>query len=216
MSTTIKTRLKEIANHFGLSIRSMEEKCGLSRGNISNMAENGTLGADKLAKIFDTFEDINPIWLIAGKGNMLNTTANKTLYANIPNSIPTRPRIPFPAQAGALTELTQAANFADTERLPVIPTFPDYDFTIPVSGDSMMPEYFPGDELACAKLGSINEVRWGRAHLLDTSRGVVIKEIYDGGDRILCHSVNPNHQDYTIDKSDVYSIYAIVGSTRTT
>lgn len=211
MDTTIKARLKAIANNFGLSIRSMEEKCGLTRGNISNMAESGTLGADKLAKIFDAFEEIDPLWLITGHGNMLKTPQVTTHYS----SVPTRPRIPFTAQAGALTEMTQTANFDDVEQIPVIATFPDYDFTIPVDGDSMSPEYLPGDELACAKLSSNDEIKWGRAYLLDTARGVVVKQIFDGGDRILCHSVNPDHKDYVIDKSDIYSIYAIVGYTRT-
>jgi len=66
-----------VAEHLGLSMRAFEEACGLNRGNISNMLPNGNIGSDKLSKIFDTYPHINPIWLITGKGDMLqedNTT----------------------------------------------------------------------------------------------------------------------------------------------
>ena len=44
----------------------------------------------------------------------------------------TRPRIPFTAAAGALSIATDSAGDADCERLPVIATFPAYDFTIKI------------------------------------------------------------------------------------
>ena len=45
---TIKDRLISIAKFQDLSIRAFEEKCGLGRGNISNMGPNSAIGSDKL------------------------------------------------------------------------------------------------------------------------------------------------------------------------
>lgn len=67
MTDTIKDRLKQLAKAKGLSMRSFEEKCGLGRGNISNMSPGGSIGSDKLSKIIDTFPMVDVRWLITGQ-----------------------------------------------------------------------------------------------------------------------------------------------------
>lgn len=64
--TTIKERLISIAEFEGLSIRAFEERCGLGRGNISNMGPNSAIGSDKLTKILATFPDIDLNWILTG------------------------------------------------------------------------------------------------------------------------------------------------------
>ena len=70
----IKTRLTQIAESKGYSVRAFEEACKLKRGNISNILSGGAIGSDKLARIFDAFPDINPTWLISGSGEMFNAS----------------------------------------------------------------------------------------------------------------------------------------------
>lgn len=67
----IKERIIMSANYYNLSVRKFEEKCHLNRGVLGNMSEKSNVGSDKLASIFDNCEEINPEWLITGKGNML-------------------------------------------------------------------------------------------------------------------------------------------------
>lgn len=74
----IKTRLSQIAEIKGLSMRSFEEFCHLKRGNISNILPGGSIGSDKLAKIFDAVPDVNPLWLINGIGEMFTTSPVQT------------------------------------------------------------------------------------------------------------------------------------------
>ncbi len=64
--TTIKERLYSIAEFEGLSVRAFEERCGLGRGNISNMAPGGAIGSDKLTKILDAFPDVDINWILTG------------------------------------------------------------------------------------------------------------------------------------------------------
>ena len=67
--STIKERLYKIAEFEGLSVRAFEERCGLGRGNISNMSPNGAIGSDKLSKILDTFPYVDINWILTGKEN---------------------------------------------------------------------------------------------------------------------------------------------------
>lgn len=76
MADTIKDRLKQIAQAKSLSIRAFEETCGLGRGNISNMNQEGSIGSDKLSKILDTFPSIDMRWLLTGRGEMLSSEAS--------------------------------------------------------------------------------------------------------------------------------------------
>ena len=64
---TIKERLIQIAKLHGLSVRAFEEKCGLGRGNISNMGNASSIGSDKLSKILDTFPAIDIYWILTGE-----------------------------------------------------------------------------------------------------------------------------------------------------
>lgn len=64
--TSIKERLISIAENEGLSVRAFEERCGLGRGNISNMGPNSAIGSDKLTKILDTFPNIDLNWILTG------------------------------------------------------------------------------------------------------------------------------------------------------
>lgn len=65
--TTIKERLYKIAEFEDLSVRAFEEKCGLGRGNISNMSPNGAIGSDKLSKILDAFPHVDLNWILTGR-----------------------------------------------------------------------------------------------------------------------------------------------------
>ena len=64
--STIKERLIKMAEFEGLSIRAFEERCGLGRGNISNMGPNSAIGSDKLTKIVDAFPETDINWILTG------------------------------------------------------------------------------------------------------------------------------------------------------
>lgn len=65
----LKTRFLQLAEYYGISIRKLEDKFELSRGNVSNI--KGAIGSDKLSKIHDSCPEVNLIWLITGSGNMI-------------------------------------------------------------------------------------------------------------------------------------------------
>lgn len=179
-----------------------------------SLKNKGAIGTDKLENILRTYPELSPAWLLTGRGEMLLQPDNPN--DETPQTSETRPRIPFTAAAGALSIVTGAADEGDCERFPVIHTFPDYDFTIIIEGDSMAPDYLSGDELACAFLNSPADIQWGKPYILDTADGVVFKRIYDGGDSIMCTSINPAGPSFIVNKQELLHIASVVGYVRHT
>jgi len=67
----LKVRISESARYFSISIREFEKRCDINRGTLGNMRPDQTLNSDVLSKIVETFPQINIIWLITGKGQMI-------------------------------------------------------------------------------------------------------------------------------------------------
>lgn len=224
----IKARLQKLAEYYGFSIRKFEEYCGLNRGNISNIADQGAIGSDKLSKIIDKNPNISFEWLLTGKGEMLKPTGlvdsqvaeePQTQYMASKSNKPivdieTRPRIPLNAMAGALSFALEGGTINDCEQLPVIRAFPRYDFTILINGESMEPQLHSGDELACLNVKTSAYIQWGRIHVLDTDQGIVVKRVFDNGGSLICRSDNNMFPEYIVPKESVYNIALVVGMLR--
>lgn len=229
----IKQKILLYLNKKGISEYSFYKDSGITRGILQ---QNNGISEDNMARFLAYAPDVNPTWLLTGEGEMLKTNRipTATPTADIPVSYrknkdfdsivqeersrymrDTRPRIPFDAEAGSLSLATQSANESDCVRLPVIPAFPDYDFTILVKGDSMLPDIKSGDELACRFIRQSSYLKWGEVYVLDTNDGVVVKSIYEGeDDTIICHSFNPRFKDFPVDKQDILRVAQVIGLLR--
>lgn len=213
MSNGIKERTIQFVKHKGLKMKEFEELCKLSSGYVTSMRKG--YGQEKLNNVLTVFPELNREWLLYGEGSMLNEDLSCTSsLKKKEEKSDTRPRIPYDAAAGTLTETIEGLTEYQCEEVPVISAFPHYDFTIRVVGRSMEPEYFAGDEVACLKVNEKRFLQWGRVHVLDTTQGVVIKRIYDDGDCITCRSYNPEFPDFSIPKEDIRSYNLVVGSLR--
>lgn len=129
--------------------------------------------------------------------------------------VQTRPRIPVTAAAGYLSGIAEGISVDDCELVPVIPGVPDYACTIAVHGDSMMPKYESGDELAITPVRDRRSILWGHTYVLDTRDGTILKRLYDhDADTVRCVSYNPEYPDSYVDKSSIISIWRIVALLR--
>ena len=194
---TIKEKLIAYIEAKNLSVREFERRAGLSNGYIKSLRQSPTI--DKMQSIIRAFPDFDTSMLVPEK---TSTPAE------------TRPRIPYDAAAGTITESMEGVTAYQCEQIPVIPIFPRYDFTIRIYGDSMEPEYHSGDEVACLNINTTHFIQWGRVHVLDTMQGIVIKRIYEDGDNIRCRSYNKDYPDFLVPKEEIRSFNLVVGSLR--
>lgn len=194
---------------------------GISPQGLNTWISRNTFDAEL---IYTKCEGISAQWLLSGKG-IMRADANRFIplidaderkeYSIKPNkSTDLKPRIPFSAAAGALSIIADSVSFDMCEKFPTVTTFPRYDFTMIIHGDSMEPDFKSGDEVACQIIDDPRRIQWGRAHILDTMDGAVLKCIYDNEDDVICHSINPKYSDYSIPKVDILKVALVVGTLR--
>lgn len=204
---------------------------GVKKATLSNWRNRNSIDFPLL---FSVCEHINIDWLLTGEGEMLKTNRisrhnsveqmpiaeHKNSEIPAVNQIPElqnvamRPRIPLDAAAGSLSIALSSVSENECELMPIIPTLPEYSFTILARGDSMTPDILSGDELACRFINEKGFIQWGRIHVLDTAQGVVVKRIFDANDTIICRSSNSNYPDFSIPKDEIYHLAIVVGLVR--
>lgn len=226
-------RLQYYMELNGINDNKLTVDAGLSVGLIGKAKKTGkAMTSANIEKILLAYPDLSADWLMTGKGRMLKNldstitikpfdsiplvNINKRQEYNVSEQKNTKliPRIPFSAEAGALSIVANSIAFDRCEKFPAITMFPRYDFTMIIHGDSMEPDFISGDEVACQIVDDPLRIQWGRAHILDTMDGAVLKRIYkcDGG--VICRSINQEYSDYTIPNEDILKVALVVGTLR--
>ena len=72
MATTIIDRIKAYSDLKGISIRQIEATIGASNGVVSNaIKRERDIQSKWISAFVDNYRDVNPEWLLTGKGDML-------------------------------------------------------------------------------------------------------------------------------------------------
>lgn len=205
---SLRERIKKVLADHRTTANGISKGDSAVQNKLSRQLREATVTADVIQLILGTFPDVSAEWLLRGD-------YVKSIESNREgDSIKTLPRIPYNAAAGSLTDAVEGVTEYQCERLPVVAAFPKYDFTMRVSGRSMEPYYYAGDEVACLRINEARFLQWGRVHVLDTTQGIVIKKIYENGDCIRCASFNPEYPDFNVPKADIRSYNLVVGALR--
>ena len=207
----VKERIFLFIEYVGISKNKFEKMAGLSTGYLKNF--KGSLGADKLEGILNAFPELNREWLLNGNGQML--AEREKQFRDAKKDV--LPLIPYPAIGGYTEDnWTALLNDCPLYAIPDIKT--PADFLIKVGGDSMNPKYQEGDLLACKMIQEILFFQWGKTYVIDTSQGVMVKNIYEDADNkenILLVSENKDkYPPFAIPRSDIRKIALVVGSIR--
>lgn len=75
-----KERLLDFIAHKNMIVSEFERICGLSNGYVGNM--KNTVGRKGLNEIRRAFPDLNPEWLLTGRGEMINPISGITQSQN--------------------------------------------------------------------------------------------------------------------------------------
>ena len=215
-----------IDSGFAKNQKDLAKKISFDPTNLSQ-AKNGVERylTDGFAQRLCTDETgISLHWLLTGEGEMLrtDTPADVSVSETAERSqlIPAPPGkgiplIPLPAMAGFLK------GSADLDRNDMewyyVPAFSDCTFLIRVKGDSMFPRYLSGDIVACREVHDTGTFfQWGKAYVLDTDQGVVLKRIRRSErlDHILCVSDNPDYEPFDVPVSSIYHLAIVRGLIR--
>lgn len=209
-------RFVEVVESLGQNGYKLDGVGCITKQKVSNIKKGLTdVKTEVVADLCVAFPEVNANYILTGSGSMFLDNNEKAIEPNGEgDSIKTLPRIPYDAAAGSLTDAVEGVTEYQCERIPVVAAFPKYDFTIRVSGRSMEPYYFSGDEVACLRINEARFIQWGRVHVLDTTQGVIVKRIYDNGDSIRCVSYNPEYADFNVPKEDIFSYNLVVGALR--
>ncbi len=192
----------------GISKYKFSKDLGVSNGFLDKKREIGT---DKYANILEYFPDINPEWLLTGKGEMLRDNNNVCIAKKDAHGIPL---IPASAMAGMFSGDVQILEH-ECDRY-VVPVFKGADFLISVKGSSMYPKYNSGDIVACKKLPLDTFFQWNKVYVLDTDQGPLIKRILEGSDNDAVQIVSDNdkYKPFELKRVQIYNIALVLGVIR--
>jgi DNA-binding XRE family transcriptional regulator len=112
----MKDRIEKVFRYYSISASQFADEIGVQRSNISHiLSERNKPSLDIVQKILYRFKDINPEWLITGKGEMLRQATTQSLFSTIvePKPDASTPVIPppesvIPTILQAPTELTRS------------------------------------------------------------------------------------------------------------
>lgn len=205
----IKQRLIEYVKLKGLTNSSFQKSIGVSGSYIQNIVDS--IGLDKLRVISASYPDLNTDWLLTGEGDMIKQDITKESHPAISqeNYIPL---IPISAQGGTLNDFVLSIKTSDCEK--IISPIRGAQYAMPVNGDSMAPEYPSGSIVLLRKINEAAFIDWGKAYVLDTCNGIVIKILTpsEKDHHVRCISTNPSpiYAPFDINLENIFGIYRVV------
>ncbi len=207
-------RLSVAIKKMGLSNQDFAVLIGVDNSGLSKKLNGRQRLTPYIYKLIEVLTDINTKWLRTGKGEMfIHKDTPKVVFKDDKTGglVSSRPHFISDTMAGGLSESATS----DCEPFPVVRHLGEYDCTISVYGDSMLPTFRSGDVIALRADRETNFLRWGEPHVLDTQDGVILKRIYDGeDDRIVCKSDNPDYPEFSVPKEAIRHIFRVVGLIR--
>lgn len=210
--STQKERIIQFIDYKGISKNKFYIETGISNGVLD---KKSGLSMDTIEKFYSTYPEINPEWLLTGKGEMLKED-NRSLPVALPAGEQTGiPLIPIEAMGGIASGEVSVLEL-ECERY-VVPMFKGADFLIPVKGSSMVPKYNSGDVVACKRV-PMQDIffQWNKVYVLDTNQGAIIKRVAksETPESIKIVSENSKYEPFDLHLSQIYSISIVLGVIR--
>ena len=203
----IKERVSEYCKLKNIAISRFEKDAGLSNGYFNQVKKRPSL--DKIESISRAFPDFNTDWLLTGEGDMLKSPPpiSETLPVSEGYEVPL---IPLLAVGGYLNDFSEGVRLEDCEK--IISPIKGVDFAIRIYGDSMEPEYPSGCHVLIKRINEKAYIEWGKAYVLDTCNGTVIKRLMptDDPDIFSCVSINPEYPPFQIHTEHIFGVYRVL------
>lgn len=213
----IKERILYYTDNKKLAKEKFFEDLGVTYGSFKGKSKEQALSSDVIERIITNYLDINPLWLLTGKGDMLKTqnTVNEPKENYSTNMIPVYD-VETIGGTSVVANMQPAQHVS--EWIDAGDWFPGATAAIRHYEDSMM-EYPSGCILALKEVIDRDLIVWGKNYCIETSEYRVTKRIYDDGDIITAYSTNEEtytngrsiHPPFPIPKKSILKIYRVLG-----
>lgn len=214
----VKERVLHLIVHKGYKREEFFKKIGMTYGNFTGKAKETPLNSTAIGNILLEIPDTNIEWLITGQGEMLKNEEKQSFFSETQENTGI-PLISLDAISsyGNDDSAKIEYNVSDGYKIPELEG-KGVKYIIRVSGSSMYPIYSNGDLLACRPLSGFSFFQWGKAYVLDTEQGTIVKRLFpceDDSELLECHSDNKeNYPPFRISKSSIKNSAIVVGVIR--
>lgn len=200
----VENAIKAYLKTNGLTMQDMADRLGVSQQAVSGAIRRG-IGVNAAKKWAETF-GFSVQFLTTGIGQLVEgdytTISQQDTF--------TVPLLPIFAQAGHLTGWSEGIAEVECER--VISPVGNIDMAVHIYGESMYPDIPNGSVVYVKKVKAILE--WGRAYILDTVDGPLLKYLTPGADddHVRCLSANhdPMYAPFEVSKDNILGIYKVI------
>lgn len=207
--STQKERILQFIEYKGISKNKFYIESGISNGVLD---KKSGLSMDTVEKFYSTFPEINPEWLLTGKGEMLKVKSKLPLDVHFfEGEIPkgAKPFFNLPVSAGNSLFEVMGVNQPDG----FIYNLPGMAFTenfLPVVGYSMEPEVKENSIIGVRKMDRWETLNTTKKYLIITHEDRMIKYIeHDEANDDILWCVSPNYKRFKVYKSDIVEIQRI-------
>ena len=204
----VAREIKDFLVDKNLTMTEVASRLGCSQQAVSNQLSGRKMGQNVARKWADAF-GFDLVYLMTGEGSLFHMEDPQVPVA--PNEPNTVPLLPIFAQAGSLTGWSEAVDEVKCER--VISPVKDVDMAVHIYGESMSPD-IPNGAVCYVRRVTGRVIDFGRAYILDTVDGPVVKYLMPGSDdeHIRCLSANqaPQFAPFEVLKSDILGMYRVV------
>lgn len=216
MSET-KERLLQFLRYKKLGQQKFEISIGMSNGWANKVGDS--IRENTLQKIKEVYPELNIAWLKSGVGEMLITGDSEGTLETPGDSETSEeitakliPLLPIAAQGGSLNDFVVSVKESDCEK--VVSPIRGVDFAMPISGDSMAPEYPNGSQIFIKRINEKAFIEWGKVYVLDTCNGVVVKVLVpsqkDGYVRCVSINTDPIFAPFEVAWEDIHGVYRVL------
>lgn len=231
--------LKEFFKSQGITQQDAAEALGILQTNVSALLLGKRNFGRKMAEKWSKAFGLRVNWLITGEGPMFegeapitqnNVSGNNIIAQTINNITDTTPAststpydkdelIPIvPRDVARMPNLCiweYMKNTPDVDQAPKVHQFPRYDFYFQCVTDAMRPEIMAGDLLGIRRHNESAPLVNGEAYVIDTkSAGMLVRMLEEKEDGYLATAHNDRYKGTFFPKSEVLSIFTIVGLLR--
>ena len=201
-----KLNVVDLRKSLNLKQSEFRQKIGLSQSYMSEIESNKKpITEDILNSIIREFSEkvVSPFFESVSDNIAKNMGVDISFTTHL---------LPMSAMGGSLTGFSEGSMLSDCE--VVISPIKDIDFAITVYGESMYPEYPSGSRLLIKRIDPNMFIDWGKAYVVDTPNGVILKELHDSGIEgvISCYSINKDtkFKPFNVNLEDVFGIYRVL------